>query len=76
MTSILQLAQALGDTLAQNMEISTTLYFIKYFPLIDPLVFPTAFSPEELQACSHMELFRNSWQTLYRTLHWNKRPLF
>lgn len=44
MTSILQCAQSLGVALAQNTEISTTLYFIEYFPLIDPLVFPTAFS--------------------------------
>lgn len=44
MTSILLRVQSLGVTLAQNTEISTMLYFIKYFPLIDPLVFPTAFS--------------------------------
>lgn len=77
MTSILQFAQSLGVTLAQNTEISTTLYFIKYFPLIDPLLFPTAFSLKELQACPHMELFRNSysWQTLYRALLWNKVTL-
>lgn len=60
MTSILQCAQSLGVTLAQNMEISTMLYFIEYFPLIDPLVFPTAFSSEELLVCSHTEMFRNS----------------
>lgn len=61
MTSVLQFAQSLGVTLAQNTEISTTLYFIKYFPLIDPLLFLTAFSLKELWARPHMELFRNSY---------------
>jgi len=61
MTSILQFAQSLEVTLAQNTEISTTLYFVQYFPLIDPLLFPTAFSLKELWTCPHMELFRNSY---------------